>query len=77
MAAVSLTSHVIELDEHRSRDVAGRVLVTTLAVRQQVPAEIDHSEIVVAEMFGQPLRADERSEDHGCRTLVSWQKWTA
>src|SRR5207253_7060505 len=77
MAAVSLAGHVIELDEHRSRDVAGRVLVTTLAVRQQVPAEIDHAEIVVAKMFGQPLRADERSEAHGCRTLVSWQKWTA
>src|SRR5919204_3839651 len=56
---------VIEVDEHSSRDMAGRICVPP-GPAVEIPTEVDYSQVRCAMVPTQPIRADERPESlHG------------
>ena len=76
VAARSLFARdVLQGDEHGAWYVAVQVFIAT-DPPLEIPAEVDHADIRVPEMFVQPGCVDERTEFHRT-TRVSWQKWTS
>jgi hypothetical protein len=66
----SCASHSLEVDENGARDVAAQVLLTAYTV-EEVPAEVDHPDIRIAEVLLKPFDADEWTEAHAFTTRVS------
>src|ERR1700694_2445571 len=68
----------LEVDEDGARDMAPFVLLASVAALQ-VPAEVDHADVGVVDVFAKPAGLHQRSEPlchHVSTTRVSWQKCT-